>query len=164
MKLQFLHLVPWELWGCWGSMCRGAAGRCLFLETPELEQLRPLIPGFQAWQVSGCRWCAGGCAILISYDYTKGCRFWKWRWIYTIAGSLEDSTALLWLKPTGLGFFNAGRRRKRTPLLRQRLGGKLMTWMNIRQYDCAKSTAHISNMSCSLCVDSTDGTSVLRVL
>jgi len=29
------------------SMCRGAAGRCRFLETPELEQLRPLIPGFQ---------------------------------------------------------------------------------------------------------------------
>ena len=36
-------------------MCRGAAGRCRFLETPELEQLRPLIPGFQAWQVSGFR-------------------------------------------------------------------------------------------------------------
>jgi hypothetical protein len=40
----------------WGSVCRAAAGRCRYLETPQLEALRPLITGFQAAGFQLIRW------------------------------------------------------------------------------------------------------------
>ena len=36
-----------------GSVCRSAAGRSRFLATPQLEQLRPLIVGFQEKEADG---------------------------------------------------------------------------------------------------------------